>query len=260
MEQIEERICLTCGQSDTGNYCSECGERLKPRRISWDDLFSDYWNDTFAFDTPFLSSVKNLIKRPGHFVNDYVKGTRAQFSRPFHFYLLLLALNYLVIVYLVDIDQVLDQAQLMEAGVTAEQMEGINTFYQTMQDYTKVLIFMQLPFLAFFSWLFYRKSGHNYLENFVFVLFTGAIMLIMGMIPGIFSSLLPMSVYTPIAAIFNIGSIVYFLWALYQFKGQKTAGGFFKTIGVYVSAVFVYSCLVMAFTYYLFRDQLEGVF
>lgn len=255
MQQENVQVCLTCGHEDCGNYCSNCGERLTPKRISWGEMLSDYWGDTLAFDTPFLNTVKNLIKRPGHFAHDYVEGKRTGFSKPVHYYLLLLALNYLVIVYLFDFQAVMDSSFTGNEELSQAQIDSFNSFIEDLTGYQKLLTFMQLPFLAFFSWLLFRKTGHNYLENFVFVLFVGGTQLLFNTVPAAITSFLPIPVSSPISMLVTIGMVVYFVWALYQFKRIATASAVFKAISVYLLTLVTYSAIVIGITYSMYEGD-----
>ena len=79
--------------------------------------------------------------------------------------------------------------------------------------------------------------------------------LLMNMIPSALSSVVPTLVYTVISFSISIGSIVYFVWALYQFKQQKTAGAVFKAIGVYICTIIAYATFVGLVTYYYYGDE-----
>lgn len=90
-----------------------------------------------------------------------------------------------------------------------------------------------LPFVAFFSWLFFKKSGYNFIENVVASLYIQGGSFIF----TIFSSLLSLislkaTLYFGI--VINLATLVYIIWGFYQFHNQKTAASVFKALLVYV--------------------------
>jgi len=89
--------CISCGESDSGKFCSSCGERLKPKKISWKDLVADYWDNVISFDLPYLRTIKALAIKPGKFGVLYVEGTRKPYVKPTQFFLVTVALHALVL-------------------------------------------------------------------------------------------------------------------------------------------------------------------
>jgi hypothetical protein len=88
--------CRNCGNSFTGKYCNECGEKAF---IAHEKSFKYIIGEFFHFLTHFEGSIFNTIKviftKPGKLTLDYCNGIRKKYYKPTSLYVLLVIL-YLV--------------------------------------------------------------------------------------------------------------------------------------------------------------------
>ena len=68
--------CKTCNEPATNNYCCNCGEQLKPPRISMKNFIGDALSDTISLEAPLLYTTQQLILNPGQVALKYVNGNR----------------------------------------------------------------------------------------------------------------------------------------------------------------------------------------
>jgi hypothetical protein len=97
-------------------------------------------------------------------------------------------------------------------------------------DNSKVFMLVLIPILSLFSWLLFRKSGHNYAENLIFhvLLMSGTILIffILGIIPFL---MVPSMIMLWMVLNFVV-SMVYNIVAYKQFFKQRMGVTIFKVI------------------------------
>lgn len=231
--------CKTCGKEITGNYCTHCGEQRVTKRIGLKSFTADLLSDMVSLEAPVLYTIKQLIVGPGKVAQRYISGNRKVFSKPFAFFFLMLAIHYVLSSWILDPVEVtkmiadsLSESMADMPDFTAEQMEQFVSFFESFQKNSKEFNFLNLPFMAFFSWLFFRKSGYNFLENVVLFLYVNGINIFFSII-NLLLCLISLKVLISFGGIIGLITIIYLTWATVQFHNQKTFWGVIKAIGVY---------------------------
>lgn len=75
--------CLNCGTEFEGNYCPQCGQSAKTRRMTVSSLFQSLATAMFSFDKGFWKTLRGLFTRPGRMMGEYLRGRRASYGNPF---------------------------------------------------------------------------------------------------------------------------------------------------------------------------------
>ena len=223
--------CRNCGEVNTHNFCSNCGEQ-QYKRITMKDVVSDFLSNLVTLEGPILNTLKDLTIRPGKMINDYLNGKRKGYYKPFQYYILAIT-TYFIFFYLWD-EQML--AMLSDIGATANTYgaaEDIKTMQDEMNkfqsDNMKFFTFLQIPLYAWLIWLFFRKnSGHSYTEALVSSLYILAQALFFGIV-FTFCELIWSGSSLILAAIFMV---VYLPWVLNQLYNETVAKTIFKSIAV----------------------------
>lgn len=91
--------CACCGNEFEGNYCPVCGQAVGVGRITWQSLWKNVTMLWGLESNSMLSSLWQLIWRPGYFIGEYLDGRR-QVSYPPVKMLFMLAVFYLVVIQL----------------------------------------------------------------------------------------------------------------------------------------------------------------
>ncbi|MBL4752113.1 MAG: DUF3667 domain-containing protein [Flavobacteriales bacterium] len=213
---MAEILCKTCNQPVSVDFCSHCGERSSNKRLVAKDLFLDFMDNVLDLQVPLLRTLKELSVRPGKMCHNYVQGIRKPYYQPFKYYLLTVAIFY--IVFLSSGLQMSDYAQNFMPEATdsadADQIKIIGAeINELMDNHARLIQFAILPLLTFFCWLFFRRAGYNYTENFVLNIYLGAHTSLIGLL------IIPLSFYS-FAAYFAVSSSVsigYHIWGYQQF-------------------------------------------
>jgi len=94
--QATSPICKNCGQPLTGNYCSNCGEKMHHEN---DKQLIHLLDEGFHFvthlDGSFFTTFKTFLAKPGKYAADYCNGIRKKYFKPISFFLLLVILYLL---------------------------------------------------------------------------------------------------------------------------------------------------------------------
>lgn len=154
--------CKNCATEFEGKFCPSCGQKAKTKRITSKAVFEDVRRSLIHYDRGFFYTVLQLLWRPGHAVREYLQGKRVMHVKPIKFMLWATALNFLVF-HLLRLDQDIIGAISEQQG---KNMAGMK-FTQYIFDHPALLLFLMIPNIAFFSWLYFRKQGFNYAEHFV---------------------------------------------------------------------------------------------
>lgn len=82
-EVIENKIlCLNCQTELQGEYCHVCGQKATQRKPTVKEFILEYLNIAFVWDTHFLKTLWQLLRRPGHLTNEYVSGKFVSYTHP----------------------------------------------------------------------------------------------------------------------------------------------------------------------------------
>ena len=159
------RICKSCGSNVIENYCGQCGAPYRVKRISMAGLLHDILHFFTHLDKGFGYTVKMLVKAPGHMQRQYIEGDRARHQKPFSMFFICATVSALSRYW---INQIL--MKYYHAGNISE-----GTFFD---KYMVLFIIALLPFFALVIFVFFYKSGYNYAEVGVSVLYSVAFFLL----------------------------------------------------------------------------------
>lgn len=148
--------CLNCNQSTEGNYCSNCSQKTTTHRLSIKHFFvHDFVHGILHVDKGFFFTIRELFIRPGHSIREYVQGKRINHFNSFATIILLLTIEYFFTSWVkVDVTNVVSK-------------EGTSGLLKVLEHYSKIVIFLAIPFNAMVSYFLFRKTGQNYTENLV---------------------------------------------------------------------------------------------
>lgn len=84
----EPSTCLNCGAALTGPYCAACGQPDVEVNITVRGILAELVADALNWDSRFLTSVRQLLLKPGFLTTEYFEGRRARHVPPFRLFLL----------------------------------------------------------------------------------------------------------------------------------------------------------------------------
>ena len=95
-EATEHHTCKSCGNTFTGLYCNQCGEKLiEPKDRSMRTFLSNILLFISFADSRFLKTLWLTIKNPGFLSKEYADGRRIYYLRPLQLFFILNLIYFL---------------------------------------------------------------------------------------------------------------------------------------------------------------------
>jgi hypothetical protein len=194
----------------------------------------------FDLESGWLRTVRDLTLAPGPMIRRYVQGDRKVYANPFAYLVFGTAASF-VVQKLVGFQEKMMATASTNTMESPLQMELITNFTELIfQNMLYVSVGILMP-MALLVRLFFRKSGYNLAEAFVFALYTAGHLALLGVVLIPLYMLLP-----PSGAIQTISglttAIAYMIFAAQGFFSDGFAWVAIKTGVAYVLA---YCCFMV---------------
>ena len=246
--------CKNCQTTFEGKFCPNCSQKADTHRFTVAHFGHELFHSFTHTDKGALLLMKELLYRPGKVAFEYNSGQRKRYFNPITFLLIITAIQIFVMkkteIY-TEFQKVMQQAGQQVTKTEAEKkifeknMQDSKEGMSIVQENNKAFTLLIIPFLAFFSWLLFRKSGHNYAENLVlYVLITSGMTLLFFITAVIPFLLFPSLVWLWIGLNF-IALIAYNIIAFKQFFNQSWGKTLLKGIAMIV-VMMIFSQLLTA--------------
>lgn len=268
---MESHHCLNCGTEYEGNYCPQCGQSHKVKRITASNIADSFLSNVIGLEGSLPRTLIGLLYRPGHLIADYISGKRKIYSNPFSTLLLLVTVFLFLNQYVTSTD-IRETSKSFNrefsasiATTDSEQEEFLNEYefsneivnqiYDNFSFFNLIsCLILTIPF-----WLAYRKQG-RYKDSPINIYEAAAAMAYFSCINMIINIIsLPLSSENTIALVSTIGWIIIipmflltvwqmfqmslgtFLWRLILFICYFTV---FLLIAIFIPAI-IYGMYIM---------------
>lgn len=150
-------------------YPLEVAQHRVVERITFKKLIRDI-GQALNLERGMFFAVKMLIADPGTAVSSFLYEKRFSFFHPVRMLILTSAVS-LFSFWLIDGAESMSDAfqvntpEVKEAEAFNKMAQDL--FAEAFNDYFNVMIWMFIPIISFFSYLFFGKSGYNYAEHLV---------------------------------------------------------------------------------------------
>jgi hypothetical protein len=157
--------CKNCGKIVQDKYCSHCGQSSNVDKITTSNLVLELYESVFQINRGFFYTLKNLFKRPGNSITEYLNGSRKRHFKPITYVLTLSTIYFLI-------SQISGQNTWMDDLISgfssgaydSEEIPAILVWFSKNFAYTTLLL---LPVFSFASYIAFLGLGRNYLEHIV---------------------------------------------------------------------------------------------
>ncbi|MGB1308721.1 MAG: DUF3667 domain-containing protein [Oceanihabitans sp.] len=150
--------CSVCSNEIRKNYCSNCGQYFKDRRVTSITIFWGLFDSFFSIEKSFLMHLKMMLTQPQTIVSNYWKGFRKYYFSPFQFFTfasLFLLINYLF------------SNQFLGLAITS----NISSHF--------AILILNINLLTIFSAFLYIKFKKNIFEHFILNIYNVSLWTIM---------------------------------------------------------------------------------
>lgn len=150
--------CKNCGNVFNGNYCNQCGQSAKTKRINHEFLWEDIQHGLLHYDKGITYSLKKLFEKPGYVIEEYIEGKRINHFKPISM-VIIMATIYALIYHFLDLNHrsALDKS----SGMILEKV--FEHYYW--------FVVATIPIYAFTTYIMFKKSGYNFYELIIFEAF-----------------------------------------------------------------------------------------
>ncbi len=83
--------CKNCKTGFTGKYCYNCGQSAKITRLTWTSVIEQILGGFTNITRGFGFTIIELFTRPGYMINDFIRGKRVIYAKPFQMLFVLAA-------------------------------------------------------------------------------------------------------------------------------------------------------------------------
>jgi hypothetical protein len=185
---MNEKKCLNCSETVSGEFCSHCGQksdtsRITPRSLITHDILGSIW----YIETRFFITMKEILFRPGKAAMDYIFGKRVKYYNFLSLLLILVSFNVL-------------GWHFYEKNASEEMLAESSTLKVFFTKYSNVIVFVIIPILAINAWFIFGKLKFNLAEH-----FTIGIVILLGILAIFLLSDVVniIGLYRPLSKIFN---------------------------------------------------------
>jgi len=153
------KICKSCGFSNSGKYCNNCGQSFNIKRISVHGLLHEILHFFTHVENGFGYTLKQLTIAPGHMQRIYMEGKRSIHQKPFSMFFICATITALCRYWIFSV-----MIKYYHADINSEA----KFFHEYM-----VLTYISLtPLYALITYLMFFKTRYNYAEIGVMMLYT----------------------------------------------------------------------------------------
>lgn len=138
--------CSVCSNEIRKNYCSNCGQYFKDRRVTSLTIFWGLFDSLFLIEKSFLMNMKMVLTQPQTIVSNYWNGFRKYYFSPFQFFTI--ASIFLIINHFFS-------NEFLGLTVTS----NISSHF--------AILLLNIILLTIFSSLLYIKFKKNIFEHFI---------------------------------------------------------------------------------------------
>lgn len=228
--------CRSCNTVVSGNFCCKCGQPVTIKKIDSHFILHEIQH-ILHFEKGILYTIKELLKRPGQSIREFILDNRSKLVKPIIF-LIITSLVYTVISNFFHIEQGYIDYYESQKSATGLIFNWISTHY----GYASILMAL---FIAFWLKLFFRTYRYNFFEILTLLCF------VMGMGMLIYSvfAVLEGLTKTGLMKISGIIGLSYYIWATGQFFNESKATSYLKTLTSYLlgTLLFLISAILLGF-------------
>ncbi|MEO6454278.1 MAG: DUF3667 domain-containing protein [Ginsengibacter sp.] len=194
-------VCKACGFSGIGNYCNHCGQVYHIKRITFSTLLHDIFHFFTHLDKGFGYTVKMLIIAPGHMQREYIEGERSKHQKPFSMFFICATIAAVSRYWIY---------QALIKYYHSGNISEVNFFHEYMVIFQTAF----LPLHGLVVFLLFNKSGYNYAEIGVLVLYSISFFFLIATLVALFKFFWPhldtAYIELPVLLIYNAISFINF--------------------------------------------------
>ena len=216
--------CKNCNNQINGNFCSNCGQPVKLKRIDKHYISHELLH-LLHFEKGFFFNVRELLTKPGISIREFLYKNRNRHMKPVPFLILTALLSTLALHY-THADKIYNDQIKFLSGKTK-----VYDIFHWIEEHHGYANLINGFFIALSINLFYRKYQYNLFEIIVLLCFVIGQSTFLLTITTIFLGTFNHTIYQTIGGIVNLG---YSTWAIGQFFDNSKILGYITSFFVII--------------------------
>ncbi|QBN19191.1 DUF3667 domain-containing protein [Flavobacterium nackdongense] len=230
--------CINCNHQIVDDFCSKCGQPKNIKRINFQYMVHEI-EHLLHFEKGFHFTAWQLIIKPGKTIRTYLFENRNKYVKPI-VYLFFASLLFTLFTSIFHIQYTYLNVGYIEPLKDKVNLKTIDNWLISHIAYTNIIVgFCIAPWLV----LLYRNRKFNIFEMIVlmsYVLATGLLVIV------------PLITLVKITSAFSnltIFFIIYQIWAIGQFFGEKKILNYLKSMLAFVLGVLTHVAIFFVIGY-----------
>ncbi|WP_293914772.1 MULTISPECIES: DUF3667 domain-containing protein [unclassified Sphingobacterium] len=225
--------CSNCNALIAGNYCSDCGQKVKLERINGHYIKHEI-EHVLHFEKGILYTIKALLLHPGASVREFISENRNRLVKPIIF-IVVTSLIYSLTAHFFHIEEGYIN---IEEAQKASAVNYLNQWVQGHYGYANLIMGI---FIAAWVRLFFRKHDVNFYEIVILLCFViGIEMLLCALF-----ALLEGTTHLALLPIASVVALIYTTWGIGNFFDGKKAVNYVKAFFAYVLGTVSFSVAIL---------------
>ncbi|MCF6297329.1 MAG: DUF3667 domain-containing protein [Flavobacteriaceae bacterium] len=234
-EQAHNEKCKQCNNKLFGDFCSNCGQPQRLKRIDGQYIISEI-GSVLNFDKGILFTIRELLLRPGLSIRKFILDDRNRLVKPVVF-IIITSLIYTIFQQLFHFE---DGYTGYSTGEGNSATLSIFNWISNNYGYSNILMAI---FTVLWIKIFFRNYNYNFFEILILLFFLMGIGMLMFSIFGVISSLIEINILDKGGAIITI---LYISWGIGQFFDKGKIVNYFKGFLSYMLGMISFAFMAQA--------------
>lgn len=158
--------CKNCGNTFEGNFCNQCGQPAETHEMNFHFLVHDVQHGLLHLDKGIFYTIKELFRRPGHAIREYIEGKRVNHFKPISM-ILVLAGAFGLLSHFFHIDVLSETFKVDATSATADELKALENLSDWVSGHYAIISLLLLPIFTMGTFLAFRNKGLNFVEHLV---------------------------------------------------------------------------------------------
>ncbi len=159
------KFCKNCGNPVNDLYCSHCGQKANPGKITFSFLCKEVFHFFTHLEKGFLYTSYQMVIRPGETARNFIEGRRKNYQSPISYFLIWTAI-FIFFLYIMEKifggNSVINYRDYF--GPAAATRLAISNL--------GVVLTVVIPFQALYLFLLVTNKSYNYFETMVATIYS----------------------------------------------------------------------------------------
>lgn len=231
--------CTNCNKPVRGNFCSNCGQPVKYKRIDAQYINHEIQH-VLHVEKGILFTIKEMLFKPGQGIRTYISGNRNRYMKPLPF-LVITSLIYTLINNYFHIESSYLNFDESVVGKSSRDTSSIPLIFNWVQSHYGYINILMSGLIALWLRMFFKRYNYNIVEIIVLLCYVAGTGMFLLAITGIIAGLIKVEA---LHIIMGITFLVYTIWAIGQFFDAKKALSYIKAMVAYLLGMMLFYMLL----------------